>query len=142
MAIRSSFGRGYFVPKLSSQKSKDFLPNSSPNPAYSVIPGIVAARTSTSPGSSMNSNSPAPKKSRYVDILGVCLNLTSFLPSPRGCSSLIGWLDMAARFSSIIISISNIAFFSGWSKQGNALRASLSSNWVTAMYLTFPSLLY
>ena len=53
----------------------------------------------------------------------------------------VGMLEIAVNLLSAIMDISNVAFASGSSQQGNARLASAASNWVVARYFVlFPCL--
>src|SRR5262245_54662182 len=77
--------------------------------------------------------SPTAIATRYVDILGVVANLSVWRPRPGpGVSLRILPFAIAVSARSIVRDTANVALNAGSSKQGNARRASVDSNWVTA----------
>ena len=55
----------------------------------------------------------------------------------KGTVSILGMLDIAVMLVWRAMNISKVAFIVGSSKQGNALLASVGSNWVAASHLKF-----
>jgi hypothetical protein len=76
-----------------------------------------------------------------VDIFGEGENLSVCLPAPGpGVSDTILPFEIAVSPASIVAEIENVAFIAGSSNDGNARRASVDSNCVTA-YFRFADLL-
>jgi hypothetical protein len=77
--------------------------------------------------------SPTRNATRYVDIFGVVANATVCLPATGpGVSDTIFVFEIAVSPASTTSETSNVAFSAGSSKLGNARRASVASNCVTA----------
>ena len=90
-----------------------------------VVLPTVAERASRS--------GPTASATRYVDMRGVSRKRTTFLPvrgSTRSCAG--GSFDTTSSDGATTAVTSKRAFIAGSSKQGNARRASVASNWVNA----------
>mmetsp|Transcript_7850 Transcript_7850/g.12366 ORF Transcript_7850/g.12366 Transcript_7850/m.12366 type:complete len:289 (-) Transcript_7850:637-1503(-) len=140
-AIMSILGNGYALSKYSPKKLSDPTAVSSAKRPCSLLPTGVQQRTVTPSGvvSSMWSNSPTQKASRYVDITGVVSNVTVFLPSAASFTTAFsGMLLSATRSSGTVSVIPNVALSAGSSQHGKHRRASVGSNCVTARYRVSP----
>ena len=62
-----------------------------------------------------------------MDILGVGLNRTVCFPEEKTVCVFTSMLERTVKWSSVVISTSNVAFTAGSSQQGNARRASVGS---------------
>ena len=80
----------------------------------------------------MHLKSPTRNASRYVDMRGVVAKLTACLSAPAGLSATTFVFEIAVSPLSTIKVVSKVALYAGSSKLGNARRASVDSNCVTA----------
>ena len=82
--------------------------------------------------------SPTAIATRYDDILGVVANfIVCCLVAGPGASDTIRPFEIAVSPRSIVSVTANVALKRGSSKQGNARRASVDSNCVTAYFRAF-----
>ena len=73
-----------------------------------------------------------------MDIMGVSSKVTVFVSESSSEMVTIGILETAANFLSILRDTLKVAFLSGSSQQGKALRASVDSNCVAARNFVSP----
>ena len=104
------------------------------NCAYCTRSGVAQARIGTpSLDPSMHLKSPTRNASRYVDIFGVRANVTVCSPTAGPAVSAITFVfEITMSCFGATIVTSNVALKAGSSKDGNARRASVDSNCVTA----------
>ena len=74
-----------------------------------------------------------------MDITGVSANRTVLKPPSPVSTALGGMFETATRSNGTTSVTANTAFCAGSSQHGNARRASVASNWVTAMIRSSPS---
>jgi hypothetical protein len=86
-----------------------------------------------------DASGPTTKATRYVDIGMVSAKRMRTRPSSRAERSSSGPLDTASRSSATSSVTPKTALKAGSSQQGKARRASVASNWVTAMRRVAPS---
>src|SRR5882672_162813 len=100
----------------------------------SCLPSVPQTRIGTpSAEPSRHDHLPTAIATRYVDIFGVVENLTMWRePSAVGVSEITVPFEIAESARSIVSEMSNVALNDGSSKLGNARRASVASNCVTA----------
>src|SRR4051794_13286600 len=80
-----------------------------------------------------HSKSPTAIATRYDDILGDVANFTVCVAPPGdGVSDTRAPFEIAVSPRSIVNVTAKVALKAGSSKHGNARRASVDSNWVTA----------
>src|SRR5215208_138955 len=111
-----------------------------PNAARRFLPGTHHTRSGVAPTvtGAVASSSPTMYATRYVDILMVSANTTTFLPASMR-SDTIDVFETAVRTGSITSVEANTALKSGSSQHGNARRASVASNWVAARTRGMPA---
>src|SRR4051812_42294888 len=82
---------------------------------------------------SRHAKSPTAIATRYDDIFGLLANFSVWRRPPGpGVSDSSAPFEIAVSLSSIVSVTENVALNAGSSKHGNARRASVDSNWVTA----------
>ena len=66
----------------------------------------------------------------YVDMRCVGVNVHRAVPAVTGSATGVGELETTSQSSGAVIVKAKVALRSGWSKQANMRRASITSNWV------------
>ena len=118
---------------------------SSANAHRWALPGGCTMRSGIGPAvpatrwTSVASSGPTTNATRYVDIGMVSAKRMRTRPSSVPARSTSAALETARSPLSTTSVMAKVAFMSGSSKQGKALRAWVDSNWVTARAVVAPS---
>mmetsp|Transcript_21651 Transcript_21651/g.56511 ORF Transcript_21651/g.56511 Transcript_21651/m.56511 type:complete len:291 (-) Transcript_21651:554-1426(-) len=141
IATMSILGSGYGSAKNSVKYSSVLMAQCRGKAPSAVSPTGVHTATST-PSlvfPDTFSNSPTTMATRYDDMIGVVSNRTVRVPSPFLESLTTGMFPRATKLSGTVSVTLNRALTAGSSQHGNARRASVASNCVTAPYFSSPA---